>query len=413
MPRMRAAVGFILVTATLDILSMTLVIPVLPPLVQHFTHGNAAAAAHAIGIFATAWALMQFIFSPVQGTLSDCFGRRLIILSSNFGVGLSYLLMAMAPGLSWLFAARIISGITAASFSSAAAYIADITPPDKRAGRFGLMSIAFGFGMVAGPSAGALLGTMGMRLPFLVAAGLSVANFIWGLFVLPESLPPERRARWSWHRASPIGSLRLLRSQPGLSGLATVGFLNLVAQNALPTITVLYAINRYGFTLKDLAWLLGAMGVSSALVGGVLTGRVVRLVGERAALLTGLGFGLAGFATMGLAQTGTQFLLCIPILALRGLADPALSALMSRRVLATEQGQLQGTMSSLLGIGGLIGPTLYTESYAWFAVPRGGFTVPGAPFLLAAALVGGALLTASRVTGRGRKQAVAGAGAAD
>jgi DHA1 family tetracycline resistance protein-like MFS transporter len=384
---MRAAIGFIIITITLDILGMSLVIPVLPPLIQKFEGGNAIAAAHAIGIFATAWALMQFIFSPVQGALSDRFGRRPVILLSNLGLGLDYLLMAAAPTLAWLFVGRVIAGITAASFSSASAYIADITPPEKRAARFGLISISFGVGFVTGPVLGGLLGSISPRLPFWVSAGLSLANFAFGLLVLPESLPKERRAAFSWKRANPVGSLRLIRSRPGLSGLAVVGFLGLIAHNALPTMAVLYAINRYGFTIKQLAWMLGGMGVCSALVGGFLTGPVVRWMGERRALVLGLGFGVAGFAMMGLAQTGTLFLVAIPILSLRGFADPALTALMSRKVLPTEQGQLQGATSSLLGIAGLIGPTLYTESYAFFAAPREGWRVPGAPFLISAGLL--------------------------
>jgi MFS transporter, DHA1 family, tetracycline resistance protein len=399
---MRAATGFILVTITLDILSMSLAVPVLPGLIQHMAGGSAAAAAHAVGIFATAWALMQFIFSPVQGALSDRFGRRPVILLSNLGLGLNGILMATAPDLSWLFIGRVISGITAASFSSAAAYITDITPPEKRAARFGLVSVAFGFGFITGPVAGGLLGAINPRLPFWVAAGLSLTNFLFGLFVLPESLPPERRAHWSWRRANPVGALFLLRSRPGLSTLATVQFLTLVAQNALPTITVLYAINRYAFTMKQLSVLLGAMGISSALVGGLLTGPVVKRLGERRALLTGLMFGMAGFALMGIARTGPLFMLAIPVLALRGFGDPALSALMTRKVLPTEQGRLQGASSSLVGVAGLFGPTIYTESYAFFATPHRGWNLEGMPFMIAAALLAAAVVLAGvRVDRRG------------
>jgi DHA1 family tetracycline resistance protein-like MFS transporter len=383
----KAAIGFIITTITLDILSMSLVIPVLPPLIQHFEGGNAIAAAHAIGIFATAWALMQFIFSPIQGALSDRFGRRPVILLSNLGLGLDYVLMAAAPNLAWLFVGRVINGITAASFSSASAYIADITPPEKRAARFGLISVSFGVGFVLGPVIGGLLGSISTRLPFWVSAGLSLTNFLFGLFVLPESLPKDKRSPFTWRQANPAGSLRLIRSQPGLSSLAVIGFLGLIAQNALPTITVLYVINRYGFSMTQLAWMLGGVGAGSALVGGVLTGPVVRRIGERRALIAGLAFGAAGFALMGLAQNATMFLLAIPILSLRGFADPALTAMMSHKVKPNEQGQLQGATSSLLGIAGLIGPLVYTESYALFASPRAGWHVPGMPFLIAAALL--------------------------
>ena len=343
---------------------------------------------------------MQFVFSPVQGALSDRFGRRPVILLSNLGLGLDYVLMAAAPSLAWLFVGRVINGITAASFSSASAYITDITPPEKRAARFGLISISFGVGFVAGPVLGALLGSINPRLPFWVSAGLSLANFLFGVFVLPESLAPEKRAPFSWRAANPVGALRLIRSQPGLPGMAVVMFLGLIAHNALPTIAILYAINRYGFTLTQLAWFLGAMGVSSALVGGLLTGPVVRLLGERRALIVGLGFGVAGFAIMGLAPTALVFLCAIPVLALKGFADPALTALMTRKVGASEQGQLQGATSSLLGIAGLIGPTIYTESYAVFAVPRGGWNLAGAPFLISAVLLGVAIWAAWRVSDR-------------
>jgi DHA1 family tetracycline resistance protein-like MFS transporter len=395
---MRAAIGFILVTITLDILSMSLVVPVLPPLIQAMEGGNAAAAAHAVGIFATAWALMQFVAAPVQGALSDRFGRRPVILLSNLGLGLNGLLLAVAPDVRWLFVARIISGITAASFSSATAYIADITPPEKRAARFGLVSVAFGFGFITGPVAGALLGAVNPRLPFWVAAALSLINFLFGLFVLPESLPPERRSAFSWRHANPLGALNLLRSRPGLPSLAAVQFLGLTAQNALPTITVLYAINRYGFTLRQLSVLLGAIGVCSALVGGVLTGPVVRRLGERHALLLGLCCGATGFALMGLAPSATLFILAIPVLSLRGFADPALIALMTRKVLPTEQGALQGASTSLLGIAGMFAPTIYTESFALFATPRLGWSLPGMPFLIAGGLLAfAATLVGARV----------------
>ena len=403
---MRAAIGFIMVTITLDILGMSLVIPVLPPLIQKFQGGNSISAAHAIGVFATAWALMQFIFSPVQGALSDRFGRRPVILLSNLGLGLDYLLMAAAPTLAWLFVGRVIAGITAASFSSATAYIADITPPEKRAARFGLISISFGVAFVAGPVIGALLGSINTRLPFWVSAGLSLTNFIFGLLVLPESLPPDKRAPFLWRSANPAGSLKLIRSRPGLPALALVNFIGLVANNVLPTMVVLYAINRYGFTIRQLAWLLGGMGVCSALVGGVLTGPVVRMIGERAALLGGLCCGVVAFAMMGLAPNGTIFLLAVPLLAAKGFADPALSALMSRLVLGSEQGQLQGATSSLLGIAGLIGPTLYTEAYAYFASPRQGWNVPGAPFLISSLLLMAAV--AAVAAGRRRQAALPG-----
>lgn len=400
---MRAALGFILVTVTLDILSMTMVIPVLPPLIQSFEGGNAAAAAHALGLFTTIAALMQFLFSPVQGALSDCFGRRPVILLANLGGALDNLLLATAPDLWVLFIARIISGVAAASFACATAYVTDVTRPERRAARFGLLSVAFGFGLVAGPAIGALLSGIDLRLPFFVSAGLSMANFLFGVFVLPESLSPEQRASWNWRRVNPVGSLQLLRNRPGLPGLALVGLLSLIAQNALPTITVLYAINRYGYSTRQLAWLLGALGICAGLVGGVLTGFVVRLAGERWALFVGLAFGVAGFLSMALARTGNAFLWCVPLLALNGLAPPALNALMTLRVQPSEQGKLQGAVSSLLGISGLLAPGLYTESYARFAAPQAAWHIPGAPYMVAAVIMGVSLLVAGCFVGRETK----------
>jgi DHA1 family tetracycline resistance protein-like MFS transporter len=234
---------------------------------------------------------------------------------------------------------------------------------------------------------GGLLGSIDTRLPFWVSAGLSLANFLFGVFVLPESLPPERRSAWSWRRANPVGALYMLNTRPGLRPLAAISLLGLVANNALPTMAVLYVINRYGWSLRQLSYMLGAMGLSSALVGGLLTGPVVRRIGERRSLMLGLCFGFTGFALFGVAPTGAVLLAAIPLMALRGLADPALTALMTRRVLPSEQGRLQGAIGGLLGIAGLIGPTVYSESYAYFAAPHRGWSVPGAPFLISAALL--------------------------
>ncbi len=392
----RAAIGFILFTITLDLLAMSIVIPVLPRLVLSFEGGSAVTTAHALGVFGTAWALMQFIFSPVQGALSDRFGRRPVILASNFGLGLDYILMALAPGLALLFVGRLVSGIFGASFSSATAYIADITPPAMRAARFGLISIAFGFGFVAGPALGGLLGAADPRLPFWVAAGLSLANGLFGLFVLPESLPPDRRAPLSLRAMNPFGAFAMLGSGSGLTGLASITFLVALAQNSLPTISVLYATYRYHWDQRAVGYMLAGFGVTAALVGGLLTGPVVRQIGEKRALLVGLAFGVAGFAMMGAASTGSWFLAAIPVLALWGFISPAVNGLMSRRVGQTEQGRLAGVNSSLMAVAGLVGPTLYSESFAHCVAPGGHLHLPGAPFFIAAALLAAGIA----VTGR-------------
>jgi DHA1 family tetracycline resistance protein-like MFS transporter len=352
-----------------------------------FLGGNAGETAKILGIFGTAWALMQFFFSPLQGALSDSFGRRLMILLSNFGVGLDYVLMALAPTLGWLFVGRVISGITAASISTAYAYVADVTPPDKRAARFGLLGAAFGAGFVLGPALGGLAGTISPRLPFWIAAGLSLANACYGLVILPESLPIARRARFAWRRANPFGALALLRSQALLLRLAFVNFLGNLAHAVLPSIGVLYMMYRYGWNESLVGLTLAAVGVASIVVQGLVVGPVTRWVGERAALMLGLVFGVGGFLIFALAPTGLIFWLAIPVMALWGLEGPACMALMSRLVGASEQGQLQGANASVTGIANLFGPGLFTLTFA-FAIGGGReFNLPGAPFLIASFLL--------------------------
>jgi MFS transporter, DHA1 family, tetracycline resistance protein len=388
---------FVFITVLLDMLALGMIVPVLPQLVVDFLGGDTARGTEIYGLFGTAWALMQFVFSPVQGALSDRFGRRPVILISNFGLGLDYILMALAPSLWWLFAGRLISGITSASVSTAYAYIADVTPSDKRAGRFGLLGVAFGVGFVIGPALGGLAGIVSPRLPFWIAAALSLLNATYGFLVLPESLGRERRATFSWRRANPLGALSLLRSRPQLGGLSVVNFLNYLAHASLPSISVLYMQYRYGFDVWSVGLTLAAVGLCTMIVQGGLISRTVQRFGERATLTTGLGFGVVGFAVMGLAETGMMFWAAIPLLALWGFANPSALGLMSRRVSASEQGSLQGANASLMGLANVLGPGLFTQTFAFF-IAGGGWQLPGAPFLLAAALVAVAGFVAVRTT---------------
>jgi len=394
----RAAVAFIFVTVVLDMLALGMIVPVLPKLVIQFLGGDTAHAARIYGLFGTVWALMQFVFAPVLGALSDRCGRRPIVLLSNFGMGLDYIVMALAPTLNWLFAGRVVSGITAASIPTAGAYIADVTPPEKRAAAFGLIGAAFGIGFVLGPALGGVLGAVNPRLPFWVAGGLSLANAMYGLFVLPESLPVERRAGFAWQRANPVGALNLLRSHPELFGLAAANLLSYLAHEVLPSTFVLYATYRYGWGARTLGLTLAAVGVCAAVVQGGMVGPIVARLGERKALLAGLLCGILGFATFGLAPAGAMFWLGIPLIALWGLSGPAAQGLMTRRVEASEQGHLQGAISSLRGISGLIGPGLFTLTFASFIGLRRDWQLPGAPFLLASLLLAGALFLAWRIT---------------
>lgn len=397
-PHGRAAVAFIFVTIALDMLALGLIVPVLPRLVADFNGGDTARAAHTLGLFGTVWALMQLVCAPILGSLSDRFGRRPVILLSNLALGLDYLLMALAPSLTWLFAGRIISGAAAGSIPTAAAYIADVTPPEKRAAAFGMIGAAFGLGFVLGPALGGVLGQADPRLPFWAAGALSLVNAAYGLFVLPESLALENRSRFSWRRANPIGALALLRTQPGLAGLAAVYWLSYLAHEALPSTFVLYAGYRYGWDTRTVGLTLAAVGIGFAIIQGGLMGPIVRRFGERRALLAGLGLGALGFATYGFAPTGRAFACGIPLLACWGLAGPAAQAIMSRHVAADSQGRLQGTVQGLRGISSLIGPMLFTATFAAAIAPGHAVKVPGAAFLLSSLLLAAALALGWRVT---------------
>lgn len=396
--RRQAAFIFIFATIFLDMLAMGIVIPVLPKLVVDFVGGDTQEAARIFGVFGTAWALMQFLFSPLQGMLSDSFGRRTVILLSNFGVGLDYVLMALAPTLGWPFAGRVISGIAAASISTAYAYVADVTPPEQRAARFGLLGAAFGAGFVLGPALGGLAGNISPRLPFWIAAGLSLANALYGLLIMPESLPRGERTSFRWRRANPFGALTLLRSHHELLGLAFVNFLGNLAHAVLPSIAVLYMLYRYGFDERIVGLTLAAVGIGSIIVNGAIVGPVTKQVGERTALMIGLAFGVAGFLAFALARTGPEFWIGIPLLALWGLESPAAMALMSRRVSASEQGRLQGANASVTGLANLFGPGLFSQVFAVaIGVGHESF-LDGTPFMLAALLVAAAGLLAWYVT---------------
>src|SRR5215468_1668418 len=360
----RAAFAFVFVTVLLDMLAIGIIIPVLPKLVIDFLSGDAVEAARVYGLFGTVWALMQFAFSPIQGALSDRFGRRPVILISNVGLGLDYVVMALAPSLAWLFLGRVISGITAASISTAFAYVADVTPPEKRAAHFGLLGAGFGVGFVFGPALGGLTGAIDPRLPFWIAAGLSLANALYGFFVLPESLPPERRAPFAWRRANPVGALALLRSQTALIGLAGVNFLGNLVHAALPAVGVLYMMYRFGWSERTVGLTMAGVGVAAIVVQGGVIGPAVKRFGERRSLIIGLGFGVAGFAVFGLAPSGPVFWLGIPLLALWGLANPSAQGLMSACIGPDKQGQLQGANASLMGVANLIGPGLFTLTFA-------------------------------------------------
>jgi DHA1 family tetracycline resistance protein-like MFS transporter len=392
----KAAVVFIFITVTLDMLALGLIMPVLPKLVLNFLGGDTPNAAKMFGLFGTVWALMQFLFSPVLGVLSDRFGRRPVILLSNLGLGLDYIVMALAPTLSWLFVGRVISGITAASISTGTAYVADVVEPEKRAGAFGLIGSAFGVGFVLGPALGGLLGNSDPRLPFWVAGGLSLANALYGYFVLPESLPPEKRKAFTWRRANSIGSLVLLRSHPELFRLATIQFIGYVAHEVF-NVWALYTIFRY-------AWREGTNGISLALVGvcsivisSWIVPAMVSRFGERRTLYIGQFFGALGMVMAGLAPTSGFFFLSIPVMMMWTISTPAAQGMMTRRVGESEQGELQGAISSLCSLAWIMGPGLFTFIFAYFIDKKNGWNLPGAPWYLGALLLFVAMIMATRI----------------
>src|ERR1041385_6260950 len=394
----KAAFAFVFVTVLLDMLALGMVIPVLPKLIESFLAGDTARASEFVGLFATVWALMQFLFSPVLGALSDRFGRRPVILISNFGLGLDYVVMALAPNLAWLFAGRVVSGICAASISTSFAYIADVTPPEQRAARFGTLGAAFGVGFVVGPAVGGLLGALDPRLPFWAAAGFSLLNGLYGLLVVPESLAADKRMAFTWRRANPVGSLMLLRTHHELFGLAAVNFLAQVAHVALPAVFVLYAGYRYGWDERAVGFTLALVGVCAVIVQAGLVARAVQAPGERRTLVIGLACGAVGFALYGVAPTGALFCLGIPVMALWGLASPAAGGLMSKRVSPSEQGQLQGANASIQSIANLVAPGIFALLFSYAIGGGRDWNLPGAPFLLAAVLLAAATALAWHVT---------------
>lgn len=390
--RRQAALAFIFVTAVLDIVAMGIIIPVLPPLIEEFAGSNAEAG-WINGVFVALWAGVQFVCSPIVGSISDRYGRRPVILLSAAGLSADYVLMALAPNLWWLAVGRIVAGITSSSFTTVFAYMADITPPEGRARAYGLIGAAFSGGFVLGPVLGGFLGEISPRAPFWFAAGLSGVAFLYGLFVLPESLAPEKRMAFSWRRANPFGALQLLRSHHELFGLASVNFLLHFSHHVFSAVFVLYAGDRYGWGPWEVGLVLALVGALDMSVQGLLVGPMVKRFGDRPVMVLGLLGGAVGIACMGLAPTGTLFALAMIPNAFWGLAMPTLQSLMTRLVSETEQGQLQGANMSLASIAGVASPLFFGAVYSATVQPTTFAPWPGLSFLIAALvlLVGGGL----------------------
>lgn len=383
----RPALGFIFVTLFLDILGLGLIIPILPKLIVELQGGNVAAGAHTVGLLGALYALMQFLFAPVLGGLSDRFGRRPVILTSLFGSGVDYLVLAFAPSLAWFYVARAVLGITNANITAATAYIADISPPEKRAANFGLIGAAFGLGFVAGPALGGLLGNQDLRLPFFVAAGLSLANWLYGWFVLPESLAPANRRKFSWARANPVSSLAALRHRPVVLGLAVSFFLLNLANFGLHATWVLYTGYRYGWTPGQVGVSLAIVGLMAAIVQGGLARRIIPALGEPLSLKAGLLIAALSFAGYGLATEGWMIYAILAVGSFSGIAGPAAQGLVSRNTPDNEQGAVQGALTGLSSVAGFIAPLLAASLFAWGVRPERTVPLPGAPFFLGALFI--------------------------
>ncbi|MDI9409816.1 MAG: TCR/Tet family MFS transporter [Candidatus Pacebacteria bacterium] len=381
--KLKAAVIFVVITVALDILSVALIIPVLPNLIASFA-GGISNGALILGLFTGSWGMMQFIFSPILGSLSDRFGRRPVILLSNLGLGLDYILMALAPNLWVLFIGRLLSGITTSTFAVANSYIADVLPVEKRAQGFGMLGAAFGIGFVLGPALGGFLGGHDPRLPFWVAAGLSLTNFLYGLFILPESLPKSLRSPFKLRSAQPFESMAWLwRSRP-LRMIASFQFIYFVVHGVF-AVWVLYVGYRYNWGVTMVGGLLTMVGVGAAIVQGGIAGLCVRKFGAGRSMILGIVFGATAFLMMGFATSGWVFAVAIIPLSLWGLARPAAQALASARVGPEEQGRLQGSLASITSIGNVVGPVFFTMIFAQTVAPRG--DVPGMAMWVAAVLL--------------------------
>lgn len=378
-------ISMILVAAVLDMMAMGIVMPVLPVLIEDLT-GSLQAAGIWTGLIASLWATMQFFCAPVIGALSDRYGRRPVILVSTAGLALDWVLMALAPSLWWLVVGRIIGGATSASGTAIFAYMADITPAERRTRAFGLVGAAISAGFVAGPALGGVLGEFGPRAPFWVAAGMSSLAFLYGLFVLPESLRPENRAPFSWARANPVGVLRMLGAKRDLTGLTLSSFLLNFAHRIFTSVFVLYAGHRYGLSTLQVGLLLAVSGGLDLIVQGVLVGPIAARLGDRRTMLLGFGSGSVGLLVMALAPSGLVFAAALAPNALWGLAEPTLKSLMSARVSETEQGQLQGAVHSVASLAGIAGPVFFGWVYGMslLSLPGLSFGIAAAVLLLAA-----------------------------
>lgn len=380
------ALLFIFITVLVDVIGLGIIIPIVPKLIENLTGLGINEASKYGGWLLFSFAIMQFIFSPILGGLSDRFGRRPILLLSLFGLGLDYIFHAFAPSIAWLFVGRIIAGIMGASFSTATAYIADISSPEKRAQNFGLIGAAFGLGFIIGPVIGGISSKWGTNVPFLIAAGLTLLNVIYGYFVLPESLSKDNRRAFEWKRANPISSLKNLRKHPVVSGLVISLVLTFIASHAVQSNWSFYTMYKFNWTAEIVGYSLAVVGVLVAFVQGFLIRKIIPRLGQVKSIYLGMSFSTLGLLLFGLAsESWMMFAFLIPY-CLGGIAGPSIQGVISSQVPANEQGELQGALTSLMSLCGVFGPLLMTNLFAFATAKNSTFHVPGAPFFLASCL---------------------------
>ncbi len=382
----KAALVFIFITVLIDVIGIGIIIPIIPVLIQELTGGSISQSSSYAALLVLAYSTMQFLFSPVIGGLSDQFGRRPVLLISLFGFGIDYIFLALAPTIGWLFVGRIISGITGASFSTAGAYIADVSPPEKRAQNFGLLGAAFGLGFIIGPALGGILGEYGSRMPFFVSAGLSLLNWLYGYFVLPESLSLEKRRKFDIKRANPVGSLVSLKKYPMIIALVASLFLVYVANFATQGTWSFYTMEKFGWGEMQVGLSLAFVGLMVAIVQGGLIRVIIPKVGQEKALFIGLIINAFGLVAFGLASAPWMMYAIMVPFAFGGLAGPAFQGIISSQVNDSEQGELQGALTSLNSVAAIIGQPLMLWLFRSYTAQDAPYYFPGAPFILGAVL---------------------------
>ncbi|RYU93562.1 TCR/Tet family MFS transporter [Emticicia agri] len=376
-----AATSFILITVLIDSIGFGVIIPVVPRLISELAHVDISGAASYGGWLGAAYAVMQFLFSPVMGGLSDQYGRRPVLLASLFGFGLDYLLLVFAPTIGWLFVGRLIAGVMGASFTTAAAYMADISTPDKRAQNFGMIGAAFGLGFIIGPSIGGFVSHYGTRVPFMVAGGLTILNWLYGYFVLPESLSIENRRKFNWKRANPIGALKNLRRFPMIMGLVAALFLVYISSFSTQGTWAYYTKEQFGWSDEQVGYSLTFVGVMIAFVQGYLTRILIPKLGIKKSIYVGFAFSILGSLAYAFANEGWMVYAIMVPFALGGLAGPSMQGIISGQVPANEQGELQGSLTSLNSVATIIGPVLMASLFAKFTAKDAPVYFPGVPFL--------------------------------